>query len=968
MDYSELSDYSLQEQIDFLEGAHFEQEKFRVFDFEPLQTFQIVRIRQVQITNKQQEYSCFLPNHSMITALFALQLPLRLLVQFHNRELSLNLLINDNERSSVLNLLYQSVHPEALDFNTDKFTPLQHQCCFSGIPHSFRIRKSQSLIYSLTSTLGETNWQLLVISIPQSIQDVQELIISFRKQIEKVEISYLHGEVQQKNRVAQHYVRLLEFYLKRFQKGIHSGIWKTAIFFLSGQLQAVNIATGIVCSHLQSENPLAIPMRSHYLTAEGTANSFCNFWTAEELVSCFQIPQMEIAGLSLKETVAFDVDSFSTNLQQPVLEIGVILDNQRRPCLPALIKLENLNKHTLVAGVTGSGKTNTIFQILVQGWKQKGIPFLVIEPAKAEYRSLNHVIPELKIYTLGYEHPVDSFPLRLNPFYCPQGVPLQTHIDHLKSVFFSSFVLYAPMPYVLEKCLYHIYLDRGWNLITSNNHRGMGLEAYPTLDDLYNQIAPVVEGLGYGERLTKDIRAALETRINSLRMGAKGLMLNTSEIPDFENLFNSPTILELRYMGNEDEKSFLMALILIFLYEYRESQQSGSKKPLHLLVIEEAHRLLRNIDKERRSDESNARAQAIESFTNILAEIRAYRQGVIIADQIVTLLAPEVLKNTNLKIAHRIVALDERETLGQAMVCNDKQRTYLAQLKVGETLIYQEGMDAPNLVRVHFLNLRKNGLCSKKKKYKNDEPAKIAARKPGNVFHGDLYAQILWEFAGSAVAPLMVSKILLATICGESTSKMITVFLESFHMLHERLPNGKDEQPFSIAIHYLIKREMERRGQFYNIKFDVLEEIIHYLMKIATHIEEAKIIDQNCIEKQAREIREIWLGLRKNKEGPFSGCFYCRNQCLFRYEGNLLARNRNFDLDLVEALGKVNSNVWKDVQAIAEGMVEQVMSDLRNPHFNDILVCYLNHKFHQLGLSRKKTYFIIKEINRRLSE
>ncbi|MDQ7054302.1 MAG: hypothetical protein Q9P14_15970 [candidate division KSB1 bacterium] len=364
---------------------------------------------------------------------------------------------------------------------------------------------------------------------------------------------------------------------------------------------------------------------------------------------------------------------------------------------------------------------------------------------------------------------------------------MQSHIDHLKAVFFSSFALYPPMPYVLEECLYRVYLNKGWNLITSTNRRGVCAEAYPTLDDLYNQIAPVVERLGYEERLAMDIRAALETRINSLRLGAKGLMLNTRQVPDLDRLFRQPTVLELKYVGNEDEKAFLMGLIFMLLYEYREARAGQPPADgLHLLVIEEAHRLLRNTDRQRRSDEANTRAEAIEAFSNMLAEIRAYGQGVIIADQIPSHLAPEVLKNTNLKIAHRTVAFDERETLGQAMVCNDKQRLHLARLRAGEAVLYQEGMDAPNLIRVHLLEANKK-LAPDNQQLRAALPR--ALLKPGGkreLLHGEKIEQLLYQLQNSDQAFYLVAKIFLSVLANAPPPWIMTAFLEANHAF-ERL-------------------------------------------------------------------------------------------------------------------------------------------------------------------------------------
>ena len=118
-----------------------------------------------------------------------------------------------------------------------------------------------------------------------------------------------------------------------------------------------------------------------------------------------------------------------------------------------------------------------------------------------------------------------------------------------------------------------------------------------------------------------------------------------------------------------------------------------------MLVIEEAHRLLANVDPSSAGD-NTARAQAVESFSNLLAEIRAYGQGIVVVDQVPTKLAPDVIKNTNLKIAHRIVDEADRKVLAGSMSMSASQMAALASLARGEAAVFGDGDDAPVLVHI----------------------------------------------------------------------------------------------------------------------------------------------------------------------------------------------------------------------------------------------------------------------------
>ena len=281
-----------------------------------------------------------------------------------------------------------------------------------------------------------------------------------------------------------------------------------------------------------------------------------------------------------------------------------------------------------------------------------------------------------------------------------KGVKVQTHLDALKSVFNASFEMYSPMPQVLEKALNEIYGVRGWDLVQNKNRRlppGVEVgdpdcpnEIYPTMKDLFEIIDVVVEGFGYSDRIGPDVQAALKARIGSLLIGGKGQMLNTRRSIPMEILFGKPTVVELKMVSEDSEKSFLMGMIMVFLYEYREAL--GPHDHLqHVMLVEEAHRLLKRTYR-RRGRYCNPAGKAVEFFTNMLAEIRSYGQGFIIADQIPKKLAPEALKNTNLKVMHRIVAVDDREFDGRSNEPGRRAKTARHSLRTGAGIVYAEKM------------------------------------------------------------------------------------------------------------------------------------------------------------------------------------------------------------------------------------------------------------------------------------
>jgi hypothetical protein len=325
---------------------------------------------------------------------------------------------------------------------------------------------------------------------------------------------------------------------------------------------------------------------------------------------------------------------------------------------------------------------------------------------EAKHLALKHVRVKhhrVRVIRLGDE---TSCRFRMNPFEVLDSpeVSVSTHLDLLRAVFNASFGMWTPLPEVLEQCLYEVYRDYGWDLTWNSNARlGQGSHrshAFPTLTDLSRKVDEVVPRLGYDKKFTDDCRGALHTRLNSLRIGGKGRMLDTQDTdPTVEQLFTQPTVLELEGVGSDDDKAFLMGLLLIRLIEYcRHVGPSGTLQ--RLLVIEEAHRLLGRPESTSSEYIGNPQAQAVETFSHLLSEIRAYGQGIIISDQSPVRLIPDVIKNTGLKIGHQIIGPEDQAVVGGAMTMEEPQRAAFATLTVGEALVFASGADAPVLVAV----------------------------------------------------------------------------------------------------------------------------------------------------------------------------------------------------------------------------------------------------------------------------
>ncbi len=361
----------------------------------------------------------------------------------------------------------------------------------------------------------------------------------------------------------------------------------------------------------------------------------------------------------------------------------------------AVVPIKALTRHALITGFTGSGKTNTLLFILDQLWKKHKLPFLVIEAAKKEYRALSNVegFKDLLIFTLGDE---TTSPFRHNPFELLEGIRLESHLGRLQSCFDAALPQFGILPSIIGEAMEEIYKSKGWKLTDRAEHGDERL--FPTMRDMFTAVIQIAENRGYAGETYHNIRAAAAGRIGSLLRGSKGRMFGCQKSIPADQLFTRPVILELNDL-NEDDKALTMMFLLTLMREYRETHPSSSIQ--HLTVVEEAHNVLSNAQSVGNTEvAADTKAKAVSSFSNILSEVRAYGEGILIADQSPEKLAPDAMRNTNLQIAHQLRDQRDREAIARAMIMNDVQREFLAKLRVGEAALFQTGLERATFIMV----------------------------------------------------------------------------------------------------------------------------------------------------------------------------------------------------------------------------------------------------------------------------
>ncbi len=417
--------------------------------------------------------------------------------------------------------------------------------------------------------------------------------------------------------------------------------------------------------------------------------------TAGTLAALTGLPRRELPGVRVLDPGYFDVTSDTP--AGDGIALGAILDGQDRPVGQFDVPMATVNRHAFVTGATGSGKSQTVRHLLTE-LTRAGVSWLAIEPVKAEYAAMAGRLAGIGSVTVINPSDPAAIPLSVNPLAPEPGYPVQAHIDMVRALFLAAFEAREPFPQIMAQALQRAYEDCGWDVVT-----GAGLPdaaappAIPTLARLQAAALNVIEDVGYGRELQADVRGFVEVRLRSLRTGSAGRFFEGGHPADIGELLARNVVLAIEDVANDEDKAFLIGTLIIRIVEHlrlrsRAAPVTGLR---HVIVIEEAHRLLR-------AGRDGASAHAVELFASMLAEIRAYGEGIIIAEQIPAKLVPDVVKNTALKIVHRLPAQDDRQVVGAAMNLDDDQSRQVVSLPPGCAAVFADGMDRPLRIRVPF--------------------------------------------------------------------------------------------------------------------------------------------------------------------------------------------------------------------------------------------------------------------------
>lgn len=555
--------------------------------------------------------------------------------------------------------------------------------------------------YDRLKFYGEINWSRSM-TLGQNRNQTKEHFIKETMKMVNLEDVYTYGDSYTENfslgsqEVKKEILLLLEeleYEMLRTKKMLYQGCFTVSLSVTAESEETLQAVTSILSGVMKQE-------RIHLTWGVKPAAAMLGY--AEEILPFLLFPTREYAGFAFVENETFSL----MPPKQDGLEIGHVLWNDE-PVSKFSLPGQMLNRHAFIAGMTGAGKTNTLFN-MIEGL---GLPFLVIEPVKGEYRALRGHYPEMNVWVMKTAGGDGTEILRVNPFWFPEHANLAFHIDSMKTILSSAFELSAAMPNILEQCLYRVYVKAGWDLITNENlYRGELPEEYlyPDFDDLCNEIEEYLDHAEFGEEVMGNYKGALLTRMRSFVNGFKGILLNTSEHPDYAAMMDGRNVIELEGLADDADKCLVMGTILVQYYEFLKLhfQDTDKERPLkHLFVIEEAHRLFKNTVKRDNTEGPDPTGQLVESLGNIMAEIRAFGEGMLIVDQSPAKIAEDVVKNSATKIIHRLDHEKDVKMIRASLLLHGEGQSVPA-LKQGEALVRTEGMLRPCKVKMRLSHIK----------------------------------------------------------------------------------------------------------------------------------------------------------------------------------------------------------------------------------------------------------------------
>lgn len=468
------------------------------------------------------------------------------------------------------------------------------------------------------------------------------------------------------NRVQQ----WIEVLRGQLTQGGAGGLWKVDLWATADTSQTVQMVQAALHGSMPiHQGRRAIAHDLHYAQQAPRPSSLL---TTRDIAGILTPPQFSLSGLRIRKAPPGNRRP-ATQSQQ--IQLGSYWSTE----LPASIALSDLEGHAFISGTTGSGKTTTLHRLLAGAWNDHGVPFLVLDPVKDEYSGVSSLFR-------GGIQVVSGAELSLNLMDAWPGEDPRSHVAQVAQAFRGSFSMPSPTPYVLTQLFDSIAMQPGGPQGT-------------TLYDVRDRVDVIVSSLGYAPEAQSNIRAALMTRLNVLLAPIRAHRFAWPDSDLVGRLFDRPTIVTLADLVDEEERSFVV--LLLALATWARARRRRSPKPVeHLLVLEEAHRVLPEVSPLADHESGSAQRVSSQLLSSMLSEVRSLGEQVIVVDQSPSRVASDVLRNTNLKVVHRIVHPEDQAQIAGAIGMDATDSGLIGGLARGQVIVSTRQEPAPQTLCV----------------------------------------------------------------------------------------------------------------------------------------------------------------------------------------------------------------------------------------------------------------------------
>lgn len=522
----------------------------------------------------------------------------------------------------------------------------------------------------------------------------------------------------------------LDRHIKRMKTGTSVGVWEVASYFISKEKKTAAIAASTYRSLLLGdeigiEKPNFNLMDSMLPDTEKIFETlkYCEhprfkipslqiapnepgeqvispkgYINGKELAMLFNLPRKSVSGITVTEMAGFGRNITQLSSEKRTINLGRIYHMGQCEDTPVTLDIDRLTAHCFITGSTGSGKSNTVYKLIEEVSEEPyKIPFLVIEPAKGEYRNQFRNIKGINLFNTNPQ--IDQM-LKLNPFSFCEGIHILEHLDRLVEIFNGCWEMYAAMPAILKEAIEEAYVSKGWDLLNSV-YIGGGPKVFPTFADVLAELPKIINSSDYSSDTKGDYIGALVTRVNSMTNGIYGQIFCDDFEVENETLFDNSAVVDLSRIGSSETKSLIMGILILKLNEYRMANaDTGNAKLKHLTILEEAHNILKNPKNSQGTAGSNVVSKSVEMIVNSIAEMRTYGEGFVIVDQSPTSVDIAAIKNTNTKIIMRLPEAEDCKIAGHSVSLSEQQTKELSKLETGAAVLMQNNWSEAVLTKI----------------------------------------------------------------------------------------------------------------------------------------------------------------------------------------------------------------------------------------------------------------------------